>query len=121
MGYFSLFCFHLLFEKLRNNLQVLIPPKYGNAYLALSKKVIYSYKKPIKEKSGFLVLRSNFFDTAIMKMSVISKEFKERYLLNKKNPMEFTSRAIVFEGPEHYHKEINSNNNSMWHLCREEK
>tara|TARA_B100001123_G_scaffold383343_1_gene455164 strand:- start:240 stop:2015 length:1776 start_codon:yes stop_codon:yes gene_type:complete len=72
------------------------------------REVIYSYKKPIKEKSGFLVLRSNFFDTAIMKMSVISKEFKERYLLNKKNPMEFTSRAIVFEGPEHYHKEINN-------------
>ena len=62
----------------------------------------------MKEKAGFLVLRSNFFDTAIMKMSVISKEFKERYLSNNNHPMQFTSRAIIFDGPEHYHSEINN-------------
>ena len=72
------------------------------------RKVIYSFNKPMKEKAGFLILRSNFFDTAIMKMSVVSNEFKERYLSDKKHPMEFTLKAIVFDGPEHYHKEINN-------------
>ena len=72
------------------------------------RKVIYSFNKPMKEKAGFLILRSNFFDTAIMKMSVVSNEFKERYLSDKKHPMEFTLKAIVFDGPEHYHEEINN-------------
>jgi len=71
------------------------------------RNVIFSYSKPLKENAGFLVLRSNFFDTAIMKISVISKEFRTRYLSDEKKPMEFTSRAIVFDGPEHYHNEIN--------------
>ena len=62
----------------------------------------------MKEKAGFLVLRSNFFDTAIMKMSVVSEEFKERYLSNNEHPMQFTARAIIFDGPEHYHNEINN-------------
>ena len=43
-----------------------------------------------------------------MKMSVVSNEFKERYLSDKKHPMEFTLKAIVFDGPEHYHEEINN-------------
>ena len=73
-----------------------------------NKKVIYSFNKPIKENAGFLVLRSNFFDSAIMKMSVVSEEFKNRYLSNKGKPMEFIVRAIVFDGPEHYHHEINN-------------
>ena len=72
------------------------------------RKVIYSYSEPLKENAGFLVLRSNFFDTAIMKMSVVSKEFYERYLSDEKKPMEFNVRAIVFDGPEHYHNEINN-------------
>ena len=70
--------------------------------------IIKDYEKPMKEKAGFLVLRSNFFDTAIMKMSVVSDEFRERYLSNKEKPMQFTVRAIVFDGPEHYHDEINN-------------
>ena len=62
----------------------------------------------MKDKAGFLVLRSNFFDTAIMKMSVVSEEFKKRYLSDNEHPMQFTARAIVFDGPEHYHNEINN-------------
>ena len=72
------------------------------------KIVIKNFEEPMKEKAGFLVLRSNFFDTAIMKMSVVSEEFKERYLSNNKHPMQFTARAIIFDGPEHYHNEINN-------------
>jgi len=71
-------------------------------------EVIYDFKKPIKEKAGFLVLRSNFFDTAIMKMSVISPEFLKRYLSDPSNPNIFIAKAIVFDGPEEYHKNINN-------------
>ena len=70
--------------------------------------VIYDLKKPIKEKAGFLVLRSNFFDTAIMKMSVVNDEFIERYLSDPSNPNIFIAKAIVFDGPEDYHKNINN-------------
>ena len=71
-------------------------------------EVIYDFKKPIKEKAGFLILRSNFFDTAIMKMSVISPEFLTRYLSDPSNPNIFIAKAIVFDGPEDYHKNINN-------------
>ena len=73
-----------------------------------NRKVILNYNQPIKENAGFLVLKSNFFDSAIMKMSVVSDDFKKRYLSNKDHPMEFTARAIIFDGPEHYHAEINN-------------
>ena len=66
--------------------------------------VIYDLKKPIKEKAGFLVLRSNFFDTAIMKMSVVSPEFLKRYLSDPSNPNIFIAKAIVFDGPEDYRR-----------------
>ena len=79
--------------------------------------VIRDFEKPMKDNAGFLVMRSNFFDTAIMKMSVVSEEFKKRYLLNNKHPMQFTSRAIVFEGPEHYHNEINNPNLNIDENC----
>ena len=71
-------------------------------------KVIKSFKTSLADKAGFLVMRSNFFSSAIMKTSVISKEFKNSYLSNPKNPNVFNCRAVVFEGPEDYHKRINS-------------
>jgi len=71
-------------------------------------EVIYDFKKPIKEKAGFLVLRSNFFDTAIMKMSVVNDKFIARYLSDPSNPNIFIAKAIVFDGPEDYHKNINN-------------
>src|SRR5215210_5292739 len=68
--------------------------------------VIRTYEKPLVKDAGFLVLRGNLFDSAIMKTSVISKEFRDRYLSNPKDPNAFEGRAIVFEGPEDYHKRI---------------
>ena len=59
------------------------------------------------EKAGFLVMKSNFFSSAIMKTSVISKEFRDQYLSNPKHPNVFKCKAIVFEGPEDYHKRLN--------------
>ena len=70
--------------------------------------IIKDFNEPIKKNAGFLVLKSNFFESAIMKISVISKEFKERYLENSVEPNIFTVRAIVFDGPEHYHEQIDN-------------
>ncbi|MEW6639173.1 MAG: IlvD/Edd family dehydratase [Pseudomonadota bacterium] len=68
--------------------------------------VIWSYDKPLVKDAGFLVLHGNLFDSAIMKTSVISREFRERYLSDPKSPSAFEGRAIVFEGPEDYHHRI---------------
>ncbi len=68
--------------------------------------VIRPYKKPMKEKAGFKVLHGNLFDSAVMKTSVISEEFRKRYLSNPKDPDAFEGRAVVFEGPEDYHHRI---------------
>src|SRR5580700_6309074 len=68
--------------------------------------VIRPYAKPLKAQAGFKVLRGNLFDSAIMKTSVISDEFRQRYLANPKDPNAFEGRAIVFDGPEDYHHRI---------------
>ncbi len=68
--------------------------------------VIRPFEKPLTQKAGFLVLRGNLFDSAIMKTSVISEEFRRRYLSDPKDPDAFEGRAIVFDGPEDYHARI---------------
>ena len=68
--------------------------------------VIRAYKQPMKSQAGFKVLSGNLFDSAIMKTSVISDDFRKRYLSNPKDPDAFEGRAVVFEGPEDYHKRI---------------
>ncbi|MEQ8251469.1 MAG: IlvD/Edd family dehydratase [Oceanibaculum nanhaiense] len=68
--------------------------------------VILPYEKPMVDKSGFLHLRGNLFDSAIMKTSVISPDFRKRYLSDPQDPNAFEGRAIVFEGPEDYHHRI---------------
>jgi dihydroxy-acid dehydratase len=69
-------------------------------------KVILPYEKPMRKKAGFLNLKGNLFDSGIMKMSVISEEFRKRYLSNPKDPMAFEGKAMVFDGPEDYHHRI---------------
>jgi dihydroxy-acid dehydratase len=73
---------------------------------ATNSKVIWPYDRPMKAQAGFKVLRGNLFDSAIMKTSVISDEFRQRYLSNAKDPNAFEGRAIVFDGPEDYHHRI---------------
>jgi dihydroxy-acid dehydratase len=68
--------------------------------------VIHPYEQPLKEKAGFKVLHGNLFDSAIMKISVISDEFRKRYLSNPEDPDAFEGRAVVFDGPEDYHRRI---------------
>ncbi len=68
--------------------------------------VICLYKRPMKKQAGFKVLKGNLFDSAIMKLSVISDAFRQRYLSNPQDPDAFEGRAVVFDGPEDYHKRI---------------
>ena len=70
-------------------------------------RVIKTYASPMLHQSGFAVLSGNLFDAAVMKTSVISAAFRERYLQNPNDPNAFEGRAIVFEGPEDYHERIN--------------
>jgi dihydroxy-acid dehydratase len=69
-------------------------------------EVIRPYDKPLKAEAGFKVLRGNLFDSAIMKTSGISDEFRRRYLSNPKDPNAFEGPAVVFDGPEDYHRRI---------------
>jgi dihydroxy-acid dehydratase len=68
--------------------------------------VIKPYNAPMKKQAGFKILKGNLFDSAIMKTSVISDEFRKRYLSNPKDKNAFEGRAVVFEGPEDYHHRI---------------
>jgi dihydroxy-acid dehydratase len=68
--------------------------------------VIRPYDRPLKRHAGFKLLSGNLFESAIMKTSVISDDFRQRYLSNPKDPNAFEGRAVVFDGPEDYHRRI---------------
>ena len=68
--------------------------------------VIRPFAQPLKPNAGFLVLQGNLFDSAIMKTSVISEEFRQRYLSNPADPDAFEGPVVVFDGPEEYHSRI---------------
>jgi len=68
--------------------------------------VIRPFSRPLVERAGFVVMRGNLFNSAIMKTSVISQEFRDRYLSNPDDPDAFEGEAIVFDGPEDYHHRI---------------
>jgi dihydroxy-acid dehydratase len=70
------------------------------------RNVIKTYAKPLMNNAGFKMFTGNLFDSAIMKTSVISEEFRQRYLSNPKDPNAFEAKAIVFDGPEDYHATI---------------
>jgi dihydroxy-acid dehydratase len=69
-------------------------------------RVIRTFETPLVEEAGFVVLKGNLFDAAIMKTSVISAEFRAHYLSNPEDPEAFEGPAIVFDGPEDYHHKI---------------
>jgi dihydroxy-acid dehydratase len=68
--------------------------------------VIRSFDNPVRAQAGFKVFTGNLFNSAIMKLSVISPEFRERYLSNPDDPNAFEGEAVVFDGPEDYHRRI---------------
>ena len=69
-------------------------------------EVIRPFDHPLKNHAGFQVLSGNLFDSAIMKTSVISANFRARFLSDPEDPDAFLGRAIVFDGPEDYHRRI---------------
>ena len=70
--------------------------------------VIRTVAAPMMKSAGFMNLKGNLFDSAIMKTSVISEEFRKRYFSNPDDPDAFEGRAIVFDGPEIFHKTIDN-------------
>ena len=76
-------------------------------------KVITPFKNPMKQKAGFIVLKGNLFDSAIMKTSVISKSFKDKFLSTPGKEGILEGRAIVFEGSEDYHDRLNDKSLKM--------
>ena len=75
--------------------------------IATDRDVIKPFDAPLKEAAGFLVLKGNLFDFAIMKTSVISYEFRARYLSRPGHECVFEGRAVVFDGSDDYHHRIN--------------
>ncbi|HEY0685448.1 MAG TPA: IlvD/Edd family dehydratase [Steroidobacter sp.] len=73
---------------------------------SLDEDVIRPYARPLKPNAGLTVLKGNLFDSAIMKTSVISPEFRQRYLSDPKDPEAFEGKVVVFDGPEDYHSRI---------------
>jgi dihydroxy-acid dehydratase len=73
---------------------------------SLDENVIRPYDNPLKRNAGLLVVSGNLFSSALVKTSVISEEFRRRYLSEPGNEDCFVARAIVFEGPEDYHRRI---------------
>src|SRR5260370_492773 len=73
----------------------------------LDPNIIRPFEKPLMEKAGFLVVSGNLFESALMKTSVISEDFRRRFLSTPGSEDCFTARAIVFEGPEDYRANIN--------------
>ena len=77
------------------------------AAVTLNAEVIRPMSRPLKPQAGFLVLSGNIFDAALLKTSVISPEFRSRYLARPGEENTFLCRAVVFDGPEDYHARIN--------------
>lgn len=71
------------------------------------REMIAAYDAPLRERAGFLVLKGNLFDFAIMKTSVISDDFRSRYLSRPGHENVFEGRAVVFDGSDDYHHRIN--------------
>ena len=75
--------------------------------------VITPYNKPLMERAGFIVLKGNLFDAAIMKTSVISDNFRSKFLSKPGKEGVLEGKAIVFEGSEDYHNRVNDKNLNM--------
>jgi dihydroxy-acid dehydratase len=72
------------------------------------RRVIRPYEDPLKPEAGFCIISGNIFDSAVMKTSVVTPEFRAKYLEHPDHPGIFEGRAVVFEGPEDYHERIDS-------------
>jgi dihydroxy-acid dehydratase len=80
-------------------------------------RVIRPASDPLKAHAGFINLKGNLFDSAIMKTSVISDAFRARYLSSPDDPEAFEGRAVVFDGPEDYHHRIDDPSENIDDNC----
>jgi dihydroxy-acid dehydratase len=95
--------------KLRENAMTVTGKTVGENYRnsrSVDREVIKTYDEPLMRNAGFLVLRGNLCGSALLKTSVISEDFRRRFLSTPGDEEAFTSRVIVFEGPEDYRKRI---------------
>jgi dihydroxy-acid dehydratase len=74
--------------------------------IEVDRRVIRPYADPLRPEAGFLIISGNIFDSAVLKTSVITEQFRARYLEQPAHPGTFEGRAVVFEGPEDYHDRI---------------
>ena len=79
---------------------------HQNVSFSPDRRVIRPYEDPLMPEAGFVIISGNIFDSAVMKTSVVTDEFRRRYLEHPDHPGMFEGRAIVFEGPEDYHHRI---------------
>lgn len=84
---------------------------------SVNSDVIRPADTPLMAEAGFLNLKGNLFDSAIMKTSVIGEEFRTRHLSNPDDPNAFEGRAIVFDGPEDYHARIDDPDENIDESC----
>ena len=87
------------------------------AFRSTDQDVIKPVSRPIRENAGFINLSGNLFASAIMKTSVISKNFRKKYLSSPDTPNSFKGRAVVFDGVEDYHKRIDDPNEQIDENC----
>ena len=103
-------------DKLHGNVMTVTGKKLSENLKGIKikdEKVITPFKNPMKQKAGFIVLKGNLFDSAIMKTSVISKSFKDKFLSKPGKEGVLEGRAIVFEGSEDYHDRLNDKSLKM--------
>jgi dihydroxy-acid dehydratase len=93
-----------------------IQENYGEARSPLP-QVIRPYDQPLKKQAGFMVVSGNLFDSALVKTSVISEDFRRRYLSTPGSEDCFVSRAIVFDGPEDYRTRIDDPSLNIDETC----
>jgi dihydroxy-acid dehydratase len=80
-------------------------------------RVIKPVAEPLKAHAGFINLKGNLFDSALMKTSVISPAFRQKYLSNPDDPDAFEGRAVVFDGPEDFHNRIDDPSEAIDENC----
>jgi dihydroxy-acid dehydratase len=71
------------------------------------REMVRPFADPLKQSAGFMVMKGNLFDFAIMKTSVISPSFRERYLSEPGNENRFECKVVLFDGSDDYHHRIN--------------
>ena len=87
------------------------------AFRSTDQDVIKPVSRPVRENAGFINLSGNLFASAIMKTSVISENFRKKYLSSPDTPNIFKGRAVVFDGVEDYHKRIDDPNEQIDENC----